>query len=277
MEETHTFLNWHWKSLLGTFLNFPEKYTVFSEKPPVIQNLRSFFLEILTKKIKQLSTPLSLRSSWALAPMHALLNSLLKLTFCFPKGWLWGYIWVFRGVVLMVQKSVEPLKVDRSDPMIWFGFSNNRRSVFFDFWIMYQELSPQGQGVVGNLSPDETQLFLLVGYVLNLYVMAIFLGCAGFPPFTLWGAAAAAHLCTMRWSKYHEIQPWQSLKKSAIFSCPTLQVIFEWSKRGLDLSFQLPFPLKTSNPPLFSRNLDIFRKASPSTLIQMAYCRSCPL
>ena len=30
-------------------VNFPEKYTAFSEKPPKIQNLRSFFLEILTK------------------------------------------------------------------------------------------------------------------------------------------------------------------------------------------------------------------------------------
>ena len=30
-------------------VNFPKKYTAFSEKPPKIQNLRSFFLEILTR------------------------------------------------------------------------------------------------------------------------------------------------------------------------------------------------------------------------------------
>ena len=62
----------------------------------------------------------------------------------------------------MVQKS-EPLRVAIGDPMIWFGFINTRRSLLLDF-LTIKNLHP----VVGNLSPDETQLFLLGGYVMNI-------------------------------------------------------------------------------------------------------------
>ena len=79
----------------------------------------------------------------------------LEDEFLFSKGAIVRWHLSFGGVVSMVQKS-EPLRVAIGDPMIWVGFINIRRSLLLDFWTIQES----AQAVVGNFSPDETQLFL---------------------------------------------------------------------------------------------------------------------
>lgn len=80
----------------------------------------------------------------------------------------------------MVQKS-EPLRVAIGDPMIWVGFINIRRSLLLDF------------GTIKNLHKRWLEIFPLMkhsyffrgGIGHDIYIMALLLGCAGFPPLTL--------------------------------------------------------------------------------------------